>query len=138
MNLLISNLQKKGTIDEHDIGNIRAKIETNTVDISDMIKSLEKLSKIAKSGGSGGSSNDMKYSELPSDMYKPIGDDIANDWKNAYSILNTDKWKVPHTPPPICISSGGPCKVCPTNSDNSTVYLQNWDASRKISNTKIN
>ena len=32
----------------------------------------------------------MKYSDLPSDYYTPLGDKIANQWDNEFT-LNTDK-----------------------------------------------
>ena len=57
--------------------------------------------------------------------------------KNEFTILNTDKWQIPQSRPPVCISNG-PCKVCPTNTDGYPANLKEWDNSRVISNTKIN
>ena len=64
-------------------------------------------------------------------VFKPIGENIANDWSNDYTILNTDKWKVPMQRPPLCINTN-PCKVCPVDS-NYPVNLRAWDESRVIS-----
>ena len=85
---------------------------------------------------SSNQNNDLKYNELPLDFFKPIGDQIANDWSNDYTILNTDKWKVPMQRPPLCINTN-PCKVCP-NDLNYPVNLKSWDESRVISQTNIN
>ena len=79
----------------------------------------------------------MKYSDLPADYYKPLGDKIANQWDNEFTILNTDKWQVPHSRPPVCISNG-PCKVCPSDTVRYPVNLKDWDDSRVVSNIKIN
>ena len=68
---------------------------------------------------------------------KPIGEAISNSWENAYTILNTDKWQVPHSRPPVCISNG-PCKVCPSDTVGYPVNLKDWDDSRVVSNIKIN
>ena len=54
----------------------------------------------------------MKYSERPGKNYEPIGKGISK-WSNEYTILSSDKWTVPMTRPPVCISSTK-CKVCPS------------------------
>jgi hypothetical protein len=82
-------------------------------------------------------SNDLKYNELPSGFFTPIGDKIANDWDNDYNLLDTTKWSVPMPRPPVCINSS-PCAVCPSNTTTSTVNLKEWDNSRIFSNTSIN
>ena len=80
--------------------------------------------------------NDNIYNELPPNFYTPIGEKIANDWKNDYAILDTDRWTVPIKDPPVCINSS-PCKVCESDATNYTA-LKNWDNSRYVSNYKIN
>ena len=79
----------------------------------------------------------MIYNELPDDFYTPIGDKIANDWENSYTILNTNKWQVPVIRPPVCINNT-PCDVCPSQSSSSMVSLKEWDDSRYITQNQIN
>ena len=78
----------------------------------------------------------MKYSDLPSGSYKSLGGDIANQWTNEFTILNTDKWQVKQPRPPVCVSST-PCKVCPTNTDGYPTSLKDWDNSRVVTTQKI-
>ena len=82
--------------------------------------------------------NDNIYNELLPTKMMSLGDQVPSTWSSNYTILNTDKWKVPMTQPPVCINTT-PCKVCP-DDENAYPYLglQNWDAGRKISNTNIN
>lgn len=141
MTILIADLLESRIIDRDDVENINAKLISGASTTEEVVASLEKLRSIGKakkvSKSKEENNNDMKYSELPPDYYKPIGSDIANQWDNEYTILNTDKWQVPQPRPPICIGSGQ-CKVCPSNTDGYTANLKDWDDSRKISNTMIN
>ena len=137
---LIVDLASKGIIDATDIDNIRAKLQSKIVTIDEVIKSLEMLKKEGKSKArqtNGKVKSDYEYSELPSDFYNPIGENIANDWDNDYTILNTNKWQVPMTRPPVCINTT-PCKVCPSDSSNYPVGLKQWDDSRTVSGNRIN
>ena len=151
MNMMVKTLLKRGVIDRNDINNINAKLKSKLVSVSDVIESLEKLmsqvpvndeTKTNKAKESKTLheeeelNNAMKYSERPTKSYKPIGEGI-NEWKDEYTILNTDKWQVPMTRPPVCISSGN-CKVCPTNTDGYPVSLKNWDNSRRVTDMTIN
>ena len=81
--------------------------------------------------------NDFIYNELPSDFFNPIGDKIANEWDNEFTLLNTDKWRVPMQRPPLCISSS-PNTVYPYESGYFPVRLRNWDDSRYVTRTEIN
>ena len=109
--------------------------------LNEIILSLERLQKLGKpktvDNSRSNTNNDMKYSELPSDFFVPLGDQISNKWDNGYSILNTDKWKVPIARPPVCISNGS-CKVCPSNTIGYPVSLQEWDNSRYVSENRVN
>jgi hypothetical protein len=80
--------------------------------------------------------NDTMYNELLPSKMEPLGTHFPSTWSSDYTILNTDKWKVPMYQPPVCINTT-PCKVCP---DDAYPYLglKNWDNSRKISNININ
>lgn len=140
MSILIADLLENRIIDSDDVENINAKLISGAITTNDAIKSLEKLRSIGrpkKVSKPKDRQNDMKYSDLPADYYKPLGDKIANQWDNEYTILNTDKWQVPQPRPPVCISNG-PCKVCPTHTDGYGVNLKEWDDSRVVSNHKIN
>ena len=140
LSILIADLLDKKIIDKTDIENINAKLISGTSSLEDVLLSLEKLRSIGvakKVSNTKNSANDMKYSDLPSDSYKSLGGDIANQWTNEFTILNTDKWQVKQPRPPVCISNT-PCKVCPTNTEGYPTSLKEWDSSRVISNTKIN
>jgi hypothetical protein len=137
---LIVDLASKGIIDANDIDNIRAKLQSKLLTMDEVIKSLELLKKDGKAKvrqANGKIKSDYEYSELPSDFYNPIGDKIANEWDNDYTILNTNKWQVPMTRPPVCINTT-PCKVCPSDSSNYPVGLKQWDDSRTVSGNRIN
>jgi len=139
MSILIADLLESRIIDSDDVENINAKLISGTIPTNDTIKSLEKLKSIGrpkKVSNPKDRQNDMKYSDLPADYYKPLGDNIANNWDNEYTILNTDKWQIPQSRPPVCVSNG-PCKVCPTQTDGYGVNLKEWDDSRVVSNQKI-
>jgi hypothetical protein len=140
MSILIAELLANKIIERDDVENINAKLISGAVTADELIKSLEKLRSIGrpkKVADVKDRQNDMKYSDLPANYYEPIGDKIANEWNNEYTLLNTDKWQIPQSRPPVCISSG-PCKVCPTNTEGYPLNLKEWDDSRVISNTKIN
>jgi hypothetical protein len=136
-NSLISDLTEKGMIDSTDTENINIKIESKLLSLNDVITSLEQLKKSGKTKPVNKFADDRKYSELPSDFYSPIGDKIANDWDNNYTILNTNKWKVPVARPPVCINTS-PCKVCAANEPSHGIDLGSWNDSRIISNNLLN
>ena len=136
---LTSELKQRDLLSDDDINAIKLKVSTKLLTMDEVMSSLEKLKASPKKAKSE-IKNDFKYNELPEEFYNPIGDKISNDWSvdNEYAILNTNKWQVPTTRPPVCINSE-PCKVCPTDSGNFfPVSLKNWDQARIISDTKIN
>ena len=140
VSMLIADLLEKHILDKNDVENINAKLISGTSSLEETIMALERLRAIGKPKNvseSKDTQNDMKYSDLPSDYYNPLGDKIANQWDNEFTILNTDKWQVPQPRPPVCISSG-PCKVCPDSTSGYPVNLKDFDDSRVISNVKIN
>jgi hypothetical protein len=82
--------------------------------------------------------SDMKYNELPEEFLRPLGEGLGRWSDNEYSILNTDKWRVPMPRPPVCISSSKPCEPCPLMTDGYPLNLKEWNNSRKITNIEIN
>ena len=132
---LISDLENKGIIDNAEINNIKTKIRSKLLTLDEVIASLEILKKEGNSNKIV--KNDREYSELPSEFYDPLGNKIANNWDNEYTILNTNKWQVPMARPPVCINTS-PCKVCPSASSNYPVNLKEWDDSRSITGGKLN
>ena len=139
LSVLIADLLEKQIIDKSDVENLNAKLVSGTSTLEELLQSLEKLKLIgtSKKKPSTNSNTNMKYSDLPAESYKPLGEQISNKWTNEYSILNTDKWQVPQPRPPVCISNS-PCKVCPTNTGGYPTNLKEWNNSSKISNTNIN
>ena len=131
--LLISDLSSSKIINDDDIQNIKKKIKLNLLTTDEVIKSLETLKQTTSVIKNN---TDFKYNELATGFFEPIGNKIANEWDNDYTLLNTTKWTVPMSRPPVCINST-PCKVCPLDSSN-IVSLKDWDNSRTISNTQMN
>jgi len=128
---LMNDLADKGILDAAEIDNIQAKLRSKLLSMDEVIASLETLKKEGKS------KNDRDYSELPSDFYTPIGQQVPNDWTSEYTILNTNKWQVPMPRPPVCINTQ-PCKVCPSDSSNYPVNLKQWDDSRYVTGGRVN
>jgi len=150
-NMLINGLLNKGILSPDDIAKLKLKIDSNLFTLEEMIISLEKLSGIDNHSNEKGQhkstkpnkscksiNDDIIYNELLPMQMKTIGGEVPNTWSGNYTILNTDKWTVPMTRPPVCINTT-PCPVCP--SDNNTqnlTGLADWDNSRTVSNTTIN
>jgi hypothetical protein len=139
-NSLLVDLKEKELLNEADITNIKLKLKSKLLSMNEVIGSLEQLKKdgITQNKITNNKvKNDMIYNELPNDFYTPIGDKIANDWENSYTILNTNKWQVPVIRPPVCINNT-PCAVCPSQSSSSMVSLKEWDDSRYVTQNQIN
>jgi hypothetical protein len=137
---LMNDLADKGILDSNEIDNIQSKLRSKLLSMDEVIASLETLKKEGKSKvrvQEGKVKHDRDYSELPSDFYTPLGQQVPNDWSSEYTILNTNKWQVPMPRPPVCINTQ-PCKVCPTDSSNYPVNLKQWDDSRYVSGGRIN
>ena len=137
---LMNDLADKGILEATEIDNIQAKLRTKLLSMDEVIASLETLKKEGKSKirvQDGKVKNDREYSELPSDFYTPIGQQVPNEWSSEYTILNTNKWQVPMPRPPVCINTQ-PCKVCPSDTSNNSTNLKQWDDSRYVSGGRIN
>lgn len=137
---LMNDLADKGILDSNEIDNIQSKLRSKLLSMDEVIASLETLKKEGKAKvrvQEGKVKHDRDYSELPSDFYTPLGQQVPNDWSSEYTILNTNKWQVPMPRPPVCINTQ-PCKVCPTDSSNYPVNLKQWDDSRYVSGGRIN
>ena len=130
---LLSELLNNGLLNNDDAQNIQNKVKLKLLTLEEVINSLELLKQSNKHRQPN---NDMKYNELPLGFYTPIGDKIANEWDNEYTLLNTDKWSVPMQQLPICINNL-PSKVYPSFSSNA-VNLKDWDNSRVFTTTSIN
>ncbi len=137
---LMNDLADKGILDDGEIDNIQAKLRSKLLSMDEVIARLETLKKEGKSKvrvQDGKVKHDREYSELPSDFYTPIGNQVPTDWTSEYTILNTNKWQVPMARPPVCINTQ-PCKVCPSDSSNYPVNLKQWDDSRYVTGGSIN
>jgi hypothetical protein len=136
---LMDDVVERGLLDSNDVENIKVKLQSKLLSMEEIINSLEIIKKEGKSKvRTVNNKNDDKiYNELPSDFYSPIGNKIANEWDNDYTLLNTTKWQVPMARPPLCINTT-PCKVCPSDSSSQHVNLKEWDDSRKVTDNVIN
>lgn len=137
---LMDDVVEKGLLDSNDIENIKVKLQSKLLSMEEIIDSLEIIKREGKSKVrtvNNKINNDNIYNELPSDFYTPVGNKIANEWDNDYTLLNTNKWQVPMARPPLCINTT-PCKVCPSDSSSQHVNLKEWDDSRKVTDIAIN
>jgi len=147
MALLMKDLLDKGILDEEDITNIDNKLDTKVITVDDMIKHLERLKLISKPKNknqkvdSRVKNSEYDYNELPPDFYKPLGSKELSLWDNQYTILNTDKWKVPMPKPPVCVNNT-PCNVCPNDDpigySSYPLNLKEWENARKFTNMTVN
>ena len=141
MNLLITDLLDQGILDNNDIENIKAKINSKLLTNDDAIVGLEKLklsgkAKTKKTDTDVNNQSEYSFGSLPLEIYKPLNNKELDKWDDGYTMLNTDKWQVPMPRPPVCINTS-PCKVCPDTDDTYPVKLAHWDNSRKVSNIEI-
>ena len=127
--LLMKDLYSKGLINTNDINTIKLNLESKKITINNAIMSLEKVKKASDNYNPG--TNYNIQNELPAEFLTPLGNKIANDWSNDYTILNTNKWQVPTPRPPVCINNS-PCKVCPLDSSPYSISLQQWDDARYV------
>jgi len=138
MDSMIVSLTSQNILDQTDVSNIYAKLDSKLISIDDVINGLENLKLTGKPRSKEGQpANDFAYSELPAENYKPLGDKSLEKWDNEFSLLNTNRWEVPMPRPPVCINTS-PCKVCPDVVDGYPLNVKEWDNSRKISNININ
>ena len=139
-NDLVTQLLNKGILTNDDITNIKIKVENKLLTINDVIIGLEKLNTSAISKNTSEISKNTNYNmpvDTPIDFYTPIGDKVANNWSDNYTILDSSKWMVPMPRPPVCINNT-PCKVCPIDDTSYPVSLQTWDNSRNITQNNTN
>lgn len=142
MNFLVGDLQERGVLDSTDVDNINSKVQSKVITVAEAISGLEKLKLNAKNAPKksvNGELDNNKYSELPSDFYRPLGDPALSKWNNEFAILNTDKWQVPMPRPPVCVNTT-PCAVCPSADTGAgyPVNLTDWQNSTKVTNIEIN
>lgn len=136
MNLLIDDLREHNVLNNTDIENIKAKINTKLLTDEEIIVGLEKLIVTTKAKLKKEPESEYIFGKVSSDLYKPLGNLEINKWDEGYNMLNTNKWQIPMPRPPVCINTT-PCKVCPDTDDTYPLKLALWDNSRKISNTEI-
>ena len=136
MNLLIDDLREHNVLNNTDIENIKAKINTKLLTDEEIIIGLEKLIVTTKAKLKKEPESEYIFGKVSSDLYKPLGNLEINKWDEGYNMLNTNKWQIPMPRPPVCINTT-PCKVCPDTDDTYPLKLALWDNSRKISNTEI-
>jgi hypothetical protein len=136
MNLLIDDLRERNVLNNNDIENIKAKINSKILTDDEIIIGLEKLILTAKAKQKKEPGSEYMFGNVSSDLYKPLGNTEITKWDEGYNMLNTNKWQIPINRPPVCINTT-PCKVCPDTEDTYPLKLALWDNSRKISNTEI-
>lgn len=78
--------------------------------------------------------SDMGYAQLSLAQMQPLGSydsTFTNDWRNDYTLLNTDKWRPPAAPIPRC-KAEKECPVCPVATSGYPVRVQDFNDSRRI------
>ena len=79
--------------------------------------------------------SDMRYTMYSPEQNMKLGtnsDNLNNQWKNDYVILNTDRWAPPINHKMYKCKVENPCPVCPSLTTGYPVKLKEFDASRKI------
>ena len=153
--ILLKELLANKILTKEEVEDINKSVKNDNLDLSEIIKALEKLRNTTSSPTTFHDSHqeshsrrearknrpsygDMKYDELPDDKRIPLGDQLPpDDWENEYTLLNTDKWAVPKSHPPLCIASNN-LDPLPSNDVGYPLSLKEWDNSRVISNSYIN
>jgi len=159
--ILLKELLANKILTKEEVEDIYDSAKKGDVDLKELISALEKLrdttsysfpkstkdSTVAESKAvhhekvkrvKSDMYGDMKYDELPVDKRIPLGDQLPpDDWDNEYTLLNTDKWAVPRSNPPVCVASNN-MDPLPSNEAGYPMLLKEWDNSRVISNSYIN
>ena len=159
--ILLKELLANKILTKEEVEDIYDSAKKGDVDLKELISALEKLrdttsysypkstkdSNVAESNAvhhekvkrvKSDMYGDMKYDELPIEKRIPLGDQLPpDDWDNEYTLLNTDKWAVPRSIPPVCIASNN-MDPLPSNEAGYPMLLKEWDNSRVISNSYIN
>ena len=159
--ILLKELLANKILTKEEVEDIYDSAKKGDVDLKELISALEKLrdttsysypkstkdSNVAESNAvhhekvkrvKSDMYGDMKYDELPIEKRIPLGDQLPpDDWDNEYTLLNTDKWAVPRSNPPVCIASTN-MDPLPSNEAGYPMLLKEWDNSRVISNSYIN
>lgn len=139
MKMLLENLTEKGVLNQEDTKNLLAKLKSDILTIDEVIERLEKMKLLSTNIQPIKSKkpdnkwwNDMDKSELPEEMHHPLVSAKDLEFKNEYSILNTEKWTVPMPRPPVCIDSH-PKDIMPVGTSGYPINLKNFDDSRYVS-----
>ncbi len=78
---------------------------------------------------------DLKYNtQLTPGQMQPLGSydsTFNNKWDNAYTILNTDKWRPPLGKTPVC-KQEKECPVCPSLTSGYPLSVMDFDKSRYV------
>ena len=51
---------------------------------------------------------------------------------NGYNLLEPQNWFIPQPRPPVCVSNGDRCRVCPTSTSGLNPEISQWDESRTV------
>ena len=139
---IVSQVNTSGNINID--GNTDINIEVDDMDDDDDDEEVPVVETIAEpviddESDDDDDGNDMKYSELPAAMHRPLGepDETANGKFHNFSYLNTNRWTVPYPQPPVCIQAKK-CPVCPVTSDGSAINLMQVGKSRNVSKRNLN
>jgi len=78
---------------------------------------------------------DLKYNtQLTPGQMQPLGsydNTFNNKWDNAYTILNTDKWRPPLGKTPVC-KQERQCPVCPSMTSGYPLSVLDFDKARYV------
>ena len=136
---LKTELSKMRILDNDDMKNLDAKLQTGTITTEEAINKLEKLKTI---GVPKKSDYDMKYNTLKEPKNYTLSKSISNDWdlNDEYTLLSTDLWQIPSKEPrhQCIISKDLKSDVHPSLTSGYPLLLKDFDTSLKVSNTMIN
>jgi ElaB/YqjD/DUF883 family membrane-anchored ribosome-binding protein len=92
MNLLIDDLREHNVLNNTDIENIKAKMNSKILTDDEIIVGLEKLILTTKAKQKKEPESEYIFGNVSSDLYKPLGNLEIHKWDEGYNMLNTNKF----------------------------------------------
>ena len=142
VNIYLNILEKENILTVDEIEKIKMKYDSGLFTVDELVNKLELLMKNTNIKISDVGYNDW-MSQIGKDMLIPqqkkhIGANdstMNNKWDNTYTLLNTDKWRLPTPRPPVCVSNDN-CSVCPSTTSGYPINLKEWDNARYVTTSK--
>jgi hypothetical protein len=142
INVYLNILKNEKVLTYDEMETLILKLDSELFTPDELLSKLELLMKKTNVKSSEVGYNDW-MSQVGKDMLTPqqkrhIGENdstMNNKWDNTYTLLNTDKWRLPVSKPPVCVSNDN-CSVCPSTTSGYPINLKEWDNARYVTTSK--